>query len=191
MASGAQSAASPTGTFAMGERGSAAMARSSRTRRHAVNRPKTLPRTKGSRCLKRQNKGRSEKTRPTAAEQTKNQRQKRAVAIVVGIKKEEETKNRDIFQLSISAVEPRCSGRSLILQCPNYFYMLQKHAHASSAHPALVCWPSEASQTNSKPPPGRGRLPQALGLYICRGEGSGVTADTLATGTSESSYSSY
>jgi hypothetical protein len=80
----------------MGRRGSAAAARSHRTRRHAANRPKTLPRTEGSRCPKQQNEGRSEKTRPTAAEQTENRRQKKAVAVVVGMKKEEETKLRYI-----------------------------------------------------------------------------------------------
>jgi hypothetical protein len=57
-----------------------------------------------------------------------------------------------MFQLSISAMEQHCSGRLLILHCPDDFYMLQKHAYASGSHPASVRWLSEASQTNLKPP---------------------------------------
>jgi hypothetical protein len=88
-------------------------------------------------------------------------------------------------------VEQRCSGRLLILHCPDYFYMLRKHAHASSAHLAPIRWPSEAGQTDSKPLLGRRKPPQAPGPYVRRGKGSGVTANTLAMRTNESSYSSY
>jgi hypothetical protein len=70
---------------------------SHRTKKHAVNRSKTLTRTEGSCCLEQQNEGKCKKTRPTAAEQTKNQRQKKAVAVVVGMRKEEETRLRYIL----------------------------------------------------------------------------------------------
>jgi hypothetical protein len=80
----------------MGRRGSAAVAGSHRTRGHVTNQPQTLPRTEENHCLKQQNEGSSEKTRPTAAEQTENRKQKKAVAIVVGMKKEGETKQQYI-----------------------------------------------------------------------------------------------
>jgi hypothetical protein len=81
----------------MGRHGSATVARSHRPRRYAANQLKTLPRTNGSRCPKQQNEGRSKKSWPTAAKQTKNRRQKKAVAVVVGMRKEEETKLRYIL----------------------------------------------------------------------------------------------
>ncbi len=69
--------------------------------------------------------------------------------------------------------------------------MLRKHAHSSDAHPAPIRRLSEASQTDSKPPPGRRRPLQALGSYVRHRKGSGVTANTLATRMNESRYSSY
>jgi hypothetical protein len=41
--------------------------------------------------------------------------------------------------------------------------------------------PARPTRRDLKPPQQRRRPPQALGPYIRHGEGSGVTADTLAT----------